>query len=152
MGQFIEILPGFAVSPQIAAEDLATAAAMGFRSVINNRPDHEVPGQPHSTDLGAAAAGLNLEYRHIPVVGGQISEAQIAAFAAALAELPGPVLAFCRSGTRSTIMWALVRVETSHPEMVLAQAGAAGYDLSGIAPALVERAGRATGGRDMPPG
>lgn len=150
MVQFIEILPDFAVSPQVDAQALADAAAAGFRSIINNRPDHEVPGQPHSTDLASVAMELSLEYRHIPVVSSGISEDQIAAFAAALAELPGPVLAFCRSGTRSTMIWALSQAESHHPEVLLAHARAAGYDLSGLAPALAERARRAAGGAAAP--
>lgn len=82
---------------------MAEAAAAGFRSVINNRPDHEHgPGQPTSAEIEAAAIAAGLEYRHLPVDGGYQSPDEIAAFAQLLKDLPKPILAFCRSGARST--------------------------------------------------
>ena len=124
------------VSPQIAPSDLATLAARGFRTVINNRPDGEEPGQPTSSAMAAAAAAAGLAYRHIPVVPGQLQEAQVDGFAEALAALPGPTLAYCRTGTRSATLWALQAARRLPADRVLASARAAGYDLSGLAPRL----------------
>jgi uncharacterized protein (TIGR01244 family) len=91
------------VAPQLTPEAMAEAAAMGFKSVVNNRPDFEHgPDQPTSAQIEAAARAAGLEYRHLPVDGGYQSPEEIAAFAALLQELPRPLLAFCRSGARST--------------------------------------------------
>ena len=97
---------GVFVAPQLDAAAMAEAARAGFRSVVNNRPDHEHgPGQPTSAEVEAAARAAGLEYRFLPVDGGWQSPEEIAAFAALLAELPRPVLAFCRSGARSTRLY-----------------------------------------------
>lgn len=94
------------VAPQLAPADMAEAARAGFRSVINNRPDFEGgPDQPTSATMAVAAAAAGLQYRHLPVAGGYQSPEEIAAFGALLAELPAPVLAFCRSGARSTRLY-----------------------------------------------
>jgi uncharacterized protein (TIGR01244 family) len=91
------------VAPQLQPESMAEVAAAGFRSVINNRPDFEHgPNQPTSAQIEAAALAAGLEYRFLPVDGGYQSAEEIAAFAALLRELPRPLLAFCRSGARST--------------------------------------------------
>lgn len=90
------------VAPQLSPEAMAEAARQGFRSVINNRPDFEHgPDQPTSAEIEAAARAAGLEYRFLPVDGGWQSPEEIEAFAALLAELPRPILAFCRSGARS---------------------------------------------------
>jgi uncharacterized protein (TIGR01244 family) len=95
--------PDVCVAPQLRPEAMAEAARMGFRSVINNRPDFEHgPDQPTTAQMEAAALAAGLAYRFLPVDGGYQSPEQIAAFAALLAELPRPILAFCRSGARST--------------------------------------------------
>jgi len=98
-----QIAADVCVAPQLTPEAMAEAAAAGFRSVVNNRPDNEHgPGQPTSAEIEAAARAAGLEYRHLPVDGGYQSPEEIAAFASLLAELPRPLLAFCRSGARST--------------------------------------------------
>ncbi len=122
------------VGPQIEVADIATLAARGFRSIINNRPDHEAPGQPGNAELEAAARQAGLGWRHIPVQSGQFTEAQVRSFAEALDELPGPVLAYCRSGTRCCALWALQAEDSV--ENVLATTRAAGYDLSMLRPWL----------------
>lgn len=95
------------VAPQLTPESMADAAATGFRSVVNNRPDFEHgPGQPTSADIEAAARAAGLEYRFLPVDGGWQSPEQIAAFARLLRELPRPMLVFCRSGARSARLFA----------------------------------------------
>ena len=91
------------VAPQLDAAAMAEVARLGFKSVVNNRPDFEHgPDQPTSAQIEAAARAAGLEYRHLPVDGGYQSPDEIAAFAKLLAELPRPLLAFCRSGARST--------------------------------------------------
>jgi uncharacterized protein (TIGR01244 family) len=97
------IAPDVCVAGQLTAAAMAEAAAAGFRAVVNNRPDHEHgPGQPTNAEIEAAARAAGLAYRHLPVGGGWQSPEEIAAFAALLDELPRPLLAFCRSGARST--------------------------------------------------
>ncbi|RTL37043.1 MAG: TIGR01244 family phosphatase [Burkholderiales bacterium] len=97
------LTPDVCVAPQLTPEAMAEAAAMGFKSVVNNRPDFEHgPDQPTSAEVEAAAKAAGLEYRHLPVAGGYQSPEEIAAFAELLATLPRPLLAFCRSGARST--------------------------------------------------
>ena len=103
------ITPSFAVSEQILPAELQAIAAQGFKSVICNRPDAEGPGQPSFAEVAAAAAQLGLQARHLPVVPGQITEAQASAMAELLRELPGPVLAYCRSGARSSNLWQLAQ-------------------------------------------
>ncbi|MCZ8111869.1 MAG: TIGR01244 family sulfur transferase [Betaproteobacteria bacterium] len=104
------IAPDVCVAGQLDAAAMAQAAAAGFRSVVNNRPDHEHgPGQPTSAEIEAAALAAGLVYRHLPVDGGWQSPEQIAAFARLLDELPRPLLAFCRSGARSTRLYVAAR-------------------------------------------
>jgi uncharacterized protein (TIGR01244 family) len=97
------VTPSFSVAPQLTPEAMAQAAAAGFKSVVNNRPDFEHgPDQPTNAAMQAAAETAGLEYRFLPVGGAYQSPEEIAAFADLLRELPAPVLAFCRSGARST--------------------------------------------------
>jgi uncharacterized protein (TIGR01244 family) len=101
-----QIAPDVCVAPQLGPEAMAAAAAAGFRSVINNRPDFEYgPDQPTNASIEAAARAAGLEYRFLPVDGGWQSSEEIAAFARLLEELPRPILAFCRSGARSTRLY-----------------------------------------------
>jgi uncharacterized protein (TIGR01244 family) len=100
------IADGISVAPQLTPEAMAEAAAAGFKSIVNNRPDFEHgPEQPSSAQLQAAALAVGLHYRHLPVSGGYQSPEEIAAFAQLLQELPRPILAFCRSGARSTNLY-----------------------------------------------
>lgn len=97
------VAPDVCVAPQLGPEHMALAAAAGFRSVVNNRPDFEFePDQPTNASIEAAARAAGLEYRFLPVDGGYQSPEEIEAFAQMLQELPRPILAFCRSGARST--------------------------------------------------
>jgi sulfide:quinone oxidoreductase len=127
-----KLTPFLAVSPQIAEADLGALAAQGFRAVINNRPDGEAEDQPGSAALAAAAGRVGLEYRHVPVVSGKITDDDVAKFARVLDEVKGPVLAFCRTGTRSTTLWALAEARHLDPEAILATAAEAGYDLAAL--------------------
>ena len=114
--------------------------ASHFRTIVNARPDSEEPGQPSSAEVQAAARRLGLEYVHIPVVPGQITDEQIAAFAKALSEKPGPVLAYCKTGTRAASLWALSRAGQHGAEQVLAAAAKAGFDLQALKPRLDAKA------------
>lgn len=122
---------GFATAPQLAPGDMAAAADQGFRLVVNNRPDGEAPGQPSSLEMEAAARAAGMDYLHAPVVGGPTPE-QVAAVRAAVEAAPGPVLAFCRSGTRSIVTWARGQAQAGRPrEELVAEGRNAGYDLDG---------------------
>ncbi len=103
---FKALTPDFAVAGQLAPDDLAQAAQAGFRSVINNRPDFEGgPGQPTSQTIQDAAAAAVLDYAFLPVQSGFQTSEEIAQMHELLLRLPKPVLAFCRSGTRSTNLY-----------------------------------------------
>jgi sulfide:quinone oxidoreductase len=132
------------VSSQLTPPDLTAAAHQGIRSIINNRPDAEASDQPTSAEIEAAATALGLGYRHIPVVPGQIHDEDIANFSVALAELEAPVLAFCRTGTRSASLWALSAPAEVASSDLLAAARAAGYDLDALKPRLDTRRQAAT--------
>lgn len=123
-------------SPQIAPEDLPAIAAQGFRSVISNRPDGEEPGQPSAEDLRQAAEAAGLAFAHVPVVGGAISDQDVADFRKALADLPKPIFGFCRTGTRTTTLWALAHASDIDAKNLISTAKTAGYDLSGLLPRL----------------
>ena len=133
------LTPFLSVTPQIGETDVGVAAAQGFRAIVNNRPDGEGEDQPESALLAAAAERHGLAYRHIPVVSGKVTDDDVADFATAMAELRGPVLAFCRTGTRSTTLWALAEAYHLHPDAVLAATSAAGYELDALRPRLEVR-------------
>lgn len=129
------------VSPQIRLEDIHELARLGFKSIISDRPDKEENDQPDADAVCMAAEGAGLEFRHIPVVASDIGERDIALFAEAMKDLPKPVLAFCRSGTRAAMLWALSQAATEGSDTVLAATKSAGYDLEQFRPRLnTERA------------
>ncbi|WP_419826635.1 TIGR01244 family sulfur transferase [Sphingomonas sp.] len=120
------------VAGQITPEDVAEAARLGIRTIVNNRPDGEEPGQPTGAEIEAAARAAGLEYVAIPVDHAGLSMAQVEATRAALAK-PGPTLAYCRSGTRSTNLWAATRaLDGGDKGEIAANAGNAGYDVRGL--------------------
>jgi uncharacterized protein (TIGR01244 family) len=123
----------FSVSPQIALSDLTVAANQGVKRVICNRPDDEDAGQINSTEVRAAAEALGLTYAHIPVIGGPTPD-QVEEMHTAIAEAGGPVLAYCRSGTRSIVTWAIGQMVSGEREAseLIALGTAAGYDLSSV--------------------
>lgn len=130
----------FSVSPQITPEDMAALRDRGFALVINNRPDGEDPGQPSGVALAAAAKAAGIAYRAIPVAAG-FSREQVDEMAEALGGATGPVFAFCRSGTRSTFLWALAEAARgSEPETILAAAASAGYDIAPVRAAVEQLA------------
>lgn len=104
-----QITGSYSVSPQITEDEVAAIKAAGFRSVICNRPDGEQPGQPSHDAIKAAVEAAGLSFRYIPVVSGQMTPQNVADQAAALKEAEGPVLAYCRSGTRCTNLYAAIQ-------------------------------------------
>ena len=133
MADIRKVTDSFSVAPQIAIGDIAEAARLGFRLVINNRPDGEDPSQPTSAQMAEAAKAAGLDYVHAPVVGRPSPEAT-EAVAAAVANADGPVLAFCRSGTRSINTWAIGQAASgARGKAELVKLGqAAGYDLNAV--------------------
>lgn len=123
----------FAVAPQIAPAELGEVAARGFKLVINNRPDGEAPDQPSSRAIETAARAAGLDYLHVPVVGGPRPD-QVQAVHEAAKAAGGPVFAFCRSGTRSIVTWAIGQAQHhDRPRDELVRLGRqAGYDLSAV--------------------
>jgi sulfide:quinone oxidoreductase len=121
------------VSPQIAPDDVTTLKTEGFRAIICNRPDGEGADQPSFGEIEAAAKAAGLEARYVPVQGGLVSDENVEEFAAALEELPRPVLAYCRTGTRSATLWSLNEAKNRPMPEILAATKAAGYDMNGVA-------------------
>jgi len=130
------LTPFLSVAAQLQPTDMALLAGSGFRCVINNRPDNEGEGQPSSEAIRQAAEASGLEYHHLPVISGQIGDADVAAFRALLGRIKGPALAFCRTGTRSASLWALAEAHHLDPQVLLQTARQADYDLSGLLPRL----------------
>lgn len=130
------------VAPQLSVADVARAADMGVKCIINNRPDGESDDQPAGVDLAAAAHASGMNYAAIPVSHAGFSAPQVEAMRAVLDKEAGPILAFCRSGTRSSFLWALAEAGAGKDvAMLREQAAAAGYDLSPIAAMLDMLAG-----------
>lgn len=115
---------------------MESAAAQGFKAIINNRPDGEEEGQIAAAEMEAMAAKHGMEFMHVPVVSGKIDDAAVAKMGMALGSLKRPVLAYCRTGTRSTILWALSEAGSTDANHIIRTAKAAGYDLSAIADRL----------------
>lgn len=124
------------VSPQVLPEDVPAIKAAGFVAIVNNRPDGEAPGQPTSDALKQAADAHGLSYHAIPVGRAGISGQMIADMKAALDGADGPVIGFCRSGTRSVTLWALSQAGVIAAEEILSSAAGAGYDMSHLLPHL----------------
>ena len=123
------------VAGQIGPEDVLEAAAAGITAIVNNRPDGEEPGQPSGAEIEAAAHAAGLAYHHIPVAGG-VSPDDVERMASLLGG-EDTVLAYCRSGTRSTWLWALAEARRgADGDSLIAQAAAAGYDLEALRPYL----------------
>ena len=134
--QINRLTPDLAVGPQIAEDGVDTIAARGFRSIIGNRPDGEAPDQPAFAALEAAARRHGLETRHIPVVASRIGADDVEQFREALRDLPKPIYAFCRTGTRSTLLWALANPDTLTADERIGTAAAQGYDIAAFRPLL----------------
>jgi uncharacterized protein (TIGR01244 family) len=133
MTDFRRVTDELSVSPQISVAQVAEAARLGFRTVVNNRPDGEDPGQPSAAEIAAAAQAAGLAYAHIPIRGGPTPD-QVAQTRALFETAQGPVLAFCRSGTRSIVTWSLSQAASGARDRdeLVGLGHAAGYDLSGV--------------------
>lgn len=133
MSGFRKLTENVLVSPQLALEDVASAAAAGVAVIVNNRPDGEDPEAPQGDEISAAAAAAGLNYVAIPIGHSGFSEPQVNAMIAALEQAEGPILAYCRSGTRSTFLWALAAAKQGeNPDTIARTAIQAGYDVSPI--------------------
>ncbi|MEN8837334.1 MAG: TIGR01244 family sulfur transferase [Celeribacter marinus] len=128
-----KITDSLSVSGQIQIDDLAKLAKRGFRSVICNRPDGEAADQPTHDEIEAAATQAGLRFLYLPVTPGIVTEETAALFREALTELPGPVFGYCRTGTRTTTLWALAMAKEKSVVDILAATKAAGYDMTGVA-------------------
>ena len=124
-------------APQIGLAEIAEAAAMGVTLVINNRPEDESDDQTPGAEIEAAARAAGMDYVAIPVTHSGFSEPQVEAMAAALEGATGGVLAYCRSGTRSTLLWALAEAsQGGDPDALTNMAAKAGYNVNPIRPLM----------------
>ena len=122
-----------AVSPQITPQDMTAIKEAGFRAIICNRPDGEGVDQPSFEEIEAAAKKVGLEAAYVPVTSGKVRDEDVESFGAALKDLPRPVLAYCRTGTRSATLWSLHESKKRPMHEILAATKAAGYDMNGVA-------------------
>ena len=122
-----------AVSPQITPQDMTAIKEAGFRAIICNRPDGEGVDQPSFEEIEAAAKKVGLEAAYVPVTSGKVRDEDVESFGAALKDLPRPVLAYCRTGTRSATLWSLHESKKRTMYEILAATKAAGYDMNGVA-------------------
>lgn len=137
MTDFRRLSPQMLASPQIDLADLSQAQALGVTLIVNNRPEGESDDQTPGPAIEAAAHEAGIGYLHIPVTHAGFSHPQVIALAEALKATDGPVLGYCRSGTRSTLLWALARASLGdRPEALAAAAANAGYDLGPVRPAM----------------
>ncbi|ANU07352.1 Beta-lactamase hydrolase-like protein [Paraurantiacibacter namhicola] len=128
----------FAVAPQVQPQDMQALADAGFVAVMCNRPDGEEPGQPDAATMRAAAQEAGLAFHHVPVSGGAFPPDALEQFASVRREAGGPMLAYCRSGTRCITMETLANPQGLTVDERLERAAAAGYDLAGLAPHLTD--------------
>lgn len=137
MSDFRRLNENIYVSQQLGLDGVAEAADAGMAMIINNRPDGEEPSAPQCDEIAAAAAAVGLNYVAIPIGHSGFSEPQVDAMIAALEQAEGPILAYCRSGTRSTFLWALAEAKQGgDPDAIARTAAQAGYDISPIRPMI----------------
>ncbi len=135
MSDFRKLSETMWVSPQITLEDVAAAQAAGVTLIVNNRPDGEDSSAPQGDEIAAAAAAAGIAYVAIPIGQSGFSEPQVDALIAAMEQAPGAVLGYCRSGTRSTLLWSLAQAKQGRsPDDIAAAALQAGYDISPVRP------------------
>jgi uncharacterized protein (TIGR01244 family) len=131
--QFRSLNDTVLASPQITLSDVADAKEAGVTLIINNRPENESADQTSGADIEAACQNAGIAYVAIPVTHAGFAEWQVTAMADALEKTDGKTLAYCRSGTRSTLLWALARAaKGEHPAVLAEQAADAGYDLTPV--------------------
>lgn len=133
MSDFRQLSQTMFASPQISVKDIDAARNMGIEMVINNRPEGEAADQTPGPQIEAAARAAGMQYVAIPVTMDALSEATVDAMENALGQASGPVLAYCRSGTRSTLLWSLTMAKSgADPDAIAAAARKAGYDVSPV--------------------
>lgn len=130
------LTPSYAVSPQIAPEDLPAIKAAGFTTVIDNRPDGEIPAHLHTDQMRAAAQALGLEFHANPVIGGGLTDANVALQSQIMAAADGPVFAYCASGNRCSVVWALTEAGKQPADTLINVPAQFGYNLEHLRPAL----------------
>jgi sulfide:quinone oxidoreductase len=137
--ELIPLAPGLSVAGQLDRADIDALARNGVRTIINNRPDDEDAGQLPAAEAQKLAEAQGIAYHHIPITAASLSRADVDAFAAALDAAPQPVVAHCRSGTRSTLLWALTRLRAgAEPQPLIAEAARHGIDIASL-PAIAAR-------------
>ncbi|HSG33837.1 MAG TPA: TIGR01244 family sulfur transferase [Sphingomonadaceae bacterium] len=137
MSDFRRLSDTVYASPQVTAADIAEAASLGIKLVINNRPEGEAEDQTPGSAIEAAARAAGMDYAAIPVTMPTLSDVHVLAMEEKLANAEGPVLAYCRSGTRSTLLWSLAQAKSGgDPDEIAAAAAAAGYDVSPVRAAM----------------
>ena len=134
-----QLTPSFSVSPQIGPEHAEAIAAAGFRTVICNRPDAENPPELHAARVGEAIEAQGLAFLSLPFDGRSLTPALVVQLREMIAGAEGPVLAYCRTGTRCTNAWALGQAGDMAPQDIIGAAASAGYDVSQMAPYLVQK-------------
>jgi uncharacterized protein (TIGR01244 family) len=136
-----ELAPGVFAAGKLDRNDIAALAEQGVRTIVNNRPDGEDWGQLPAAKASQLAAAHGLAYHHLPITIASLSRADVDAFAAILAEAPAPVVAHCRSGTRSALLWALARLrQGDDPAALVAAAARHGIDIAAL-PAIAAKLG-----------
>jgi uncharacterized protein (TIGR01244 family) len=130
------LTPDYAVAPQIDPEDFAAIKAAGYTRVINNRPDGEIPPSHRTSVMQAAAEAAGLEFVNNPVIGGALTMANVTAQAEAMETATGPVLAYCASGNRSSICWALAQAGQMPADDLIGIPARHGYNLEALRPQI----------------
>ena len=130
------ITPDYAVSPQIEPGDLAAIKAAGYVTVIDNRPDGEIPPHLHTDTLRKAAEAMGLTFVANPVIGGAMTMDNVTAQGAAIAGSPGPVFAYCASGNRSSVVWALSQAGKMSEDDLVGLPARFGYQLDHLRPQI----------------
>jgi len=137
MSDFRRLTDAIMASPQIGIDDIAEAKQQGVTLIINNRPDGEENGQIEGAEIEKAARAAGLNYLTIPIGQSGFSQPQVEAMAEAVEQAEGQVLAYCRSGTRSTFLWALSQASGgADPRELADKAASAGYDVTPVRPAM----------------
>jgi len=133
------LAPGVQIAGRLDRADIDALAKAGVRTIINNRPDGEDPGQLPAAEARRIAEAQGVVYHHIPITAATLLRADVDAFAAVLRHAPGPIVAHCRSGTRSALLWALTRMRQGADAISLvAEAAQHGIDIASL-PAVAAR-------------
>jgi uncharacterized protein (TIGR01244 family) len=137
--ELFQLMPGLSVAGRLDRADIDALARAGVRTIVNNRPDDEDPGQLPAAEAKQLTAAHGIAYHHIPITAATLTRGDVDAFAAILRDAAQPVVAHCRSGTRSALLWALTRIrEGADPLALISDAARHGIDIAGL-PAVAAR-------------